>query len=141
MKYSVNDLMSPFLDKIKAFLPPVENVNLHNLVKTYQTHSHSKSCRKYRKDKCRFNFGKFFSRDTLIAKPIDTSIHSEEEKNEILINRSVVLDKVETFINSFLNPFKEGFNPNLSIPEILEILNCPEETYYHYLMISPDEVM
>ena len=32
---------------------------LSGLVKTYQIHHHSKICRKYRNEKCRFHFGKF----------------------------------------------------------------------------------
>ena len=47
---------------IKADLPNPETDNsLFELVKTYQIHRHSESCRKYKNDKCRFNFGRFFT--------------------------------------------------------------------------------
>ena len=44
------------------------------LVKTYQIHRHSKTCPKYRNDKCRFCFDKFFSNRTIIAQPLADSV-------------------------------------------------------------------
>ena len=43
---------------------------LVELVQTYQIHSHAKSCKKYKNTSCRFNFGKFFTSETIIAQPI-----------------------------------------------------------------------
>ena len=56
-----------FVDKhVQAFLPDEQtDPELHNLVKTYQKHNHSKTCRKYKNVTCRFNFGKFFTNRTL----------------------------------------------------------------------------
>ena len=53
-----------FIDKhVSAVLPdPVTCPVLHNLVKTYQAHTHSKTCRKYKNLACRFNFGHFLQR-------------------------------------------------------------------------------
>ena len=50
-----------FLDKyVHAYLPDkVSQPELHHLVKSYQTHAHSKTCRKYKNLPCRFNFGHF----------------------------------------------------------------------------------
>ena len=55
------DEYSQFIDSIvKAFVPDInENPELLHLVTTYQVHSHSKSCRKYKNEKCRYYFGKF----------------------------------------------------------------------------------
>lgn len=56
---------------IKCELPNKEtNPDLYKLVSTYQTHSHSKSCRKYKKKKCRYSFGKFFTDHTIVAEPL-----------------------------------------------------------------------
>ena len=53
-----------FVDQIvHAFLPDRnENPELQNLVKLYQLHRHSRTCRKYKNESCRFKFGKFFSK-------------------------------------------------------------------------------
>ena len=41
---------------IKAYVPDIdENSELHKLVTTYQIHSHSKSCRKYKNQDCRYH--------------------------------------------------------------------------------------
>ena len=52
-----------FVDQIfHAFLPDrKENAELHNLVKLYQLHRHSRTCRKYKNELCRFKFGTFVS--------------------------------------------------------------------------------
>ena len=57
------DMFTKFIDKhVSAFLPdPVTCPILYDLVKTYQTHAHSKTCRKYKNLQCRFNFGQFFT--------------------------------------------------------------------------------
>ena len=47
---------------------------LFELAKTYQIHPHSKACRKYRNEKCRFCFGKFFTNKTTISQPLVDSV-------------------------------------------------------------------
>ena len=49
-------------------LNSVSEKELFELVKTFQVHQHSKTCRKYRNDKCRFNFEKFFTDRTICKK-------------------------------------------------------------------------
>ena len=53
-----------YIDKhVHAYLPDKEtNPQLYDMVKTYQTHNHSKTCRKYKNVACRFNFGQFLQR-------------------------------------------------------------------------------
>ena len=43
---------------------------LHELVSTYQKHTHCETCRKYKNIPCRFNFGQFFTQKTMVAKPL-----------------------------------------------------------------------
>ena len=52
-----------FIDQVvHAFLHDRnEKPELHNLGKLYQLHRHSRIYRKYKKEPCRFKFGKFFS--------------------------------------------------------------------------------
>ena len=50
-----------WVDNIISVQLPDHDVNpkLYNFIKTYQIHRHSKTCRKYKNDKCRFNVGRF----------------------------------------------------------------------------------
>jgi len=118
---------------------------LFELVKTYQLHRHSKTCRKYRNTDCRFHFGKFFSERTIISEPLPEST-SIEEKKTVLLLRNELLKKVRSYINENLNPAKRNFvDPNAenftSVPpidEILSELNIPKPDYEYALSISDD---
>ena len=60
-----NDTKDAYIDYIdrhvQAYLPDREtDLQLYDFVKTYQTHNHSKACRKYKNVACRFNFEQFF---------------------------------------------------------------------------------
>ena len=94
-----------FVDQIfHAFLPDRnENPELHNLVKLYQLHRHSKTFRKYKNEPCRFKFWKFFSKETLVAKPLPENM-PEEIKVLVWRKRNEILDKVRDNINNFFNP-------------------------------------
>ena len=65
-----------WLDKmISAELPNVaEEPELFELVKTYQLHRHSKTCRKYKNESCRFHFGRFFTEKTIIGEPLPANL-------------------------------------------------------------------
>jgi len=82
-----------FVDNIvKCELPDKENnPSLYKLVSTFQTHSHSKSCRKYKNKNCRYSFGKYFTDHTIVAEPLPDNI-SKEEKEINLNNRKTVLN-------------------------------------------------
>ena len=57
---------------IRPDLPdPNNEPAFFKLVKTYQIHRHSKTCRF---EKCRFRFGKFFTNKTIIAQPLADSV-------------------------------------------------------------------
>ena len=131
---------------ISAQLPDHEtDAKLHDLVKTYQMHRHSQTCRKYKKDKCRFHFGRFFTDHTVIGKPLPNDLPLEE-KNSILKRRQEILQPVSNYINNELNPAKVNvYDPNkgdyikpLSIDEILDNLGLSKKNYYDALAISED---
>ena len=74
-------ILSDSLNKhVSAALPdPVTCPVLHNLVKTYQTHTHSETCRKYKNLTCRFNFCHFFTEKTIVAGLLPTSMDKAQK--------------------------------------------------------------
>ena len=136
-----------FIDSIvKAYVPnQSEDPELFNLVTTYQLDSHSKSCRKYKNEKCRYHFGKFFTNQTIIALPLPEDL-PENQRNAILNERERILSIVKQYIDSnldpkkrnILNPCKENFEEVPSIENILSELGITKEEYYNALSISCD---
>ena len=101
-----------FVDQIvHAFLPDRnENPELQNLVKLYQLHRHSRTCRKYKNESCRFKFGKFFSKKkTVVAETLPENM-PEEIKMLVLPTVNKILDKVRKYINNILNLSKINFH-------------------------------
>ena len=71
-----------FIEKTNAQLPDPQNDSEHfELVKTYEVHSHSKTCWKYNKNECRFSYGRFFTEKTIIAKPVDSEIGKDKTRD------------------------------------------------------------
>ena len=119
---------------VHAYLPgPILEPELHHLVKMYQTHAHSKTCRKYKNFVCRFNFGHFFTDRTTVATPLPNHL-SDKEKSDRLASRKNILTKVKTVINETLNPSKrETYDPSSKIVEILHAVDMAENDYYEVL--------
>ena len=65
------------------------NPDLQELVKLYQLHRHSKTCHKYKNEVCRFHFGKFFSKQTIAAKPLPSDM-PESIKHSVLVKRKEI---------------------------------------------------
>ena len=66
-KNNINEYVR-FADSIvKTFAPnEVTDPELFQLVTTYQVHSHSRFCPKYKKGKCRYHFGKISMKTQLL---------------------------------------------------------------------------
>ena len=129
-----------FIDKhVHAYLPNQEqDKELHELVKTYQKHTHSKTCRKYKCTvKCRFNFGQFFTSRTIVAEPLSDELDPELKTN-ILDRQNEILSIVKDEIDDVLNPSKPNYNPGLTDTDIFKSVNITEEQYYWALYISSD---
>ena len=87
---------------------PNENPKLFKLVTAFQVHSHSKSCRYYKNEKCRYNF---FTDHAIASFPIQDDL-SKEVKRDILNKRERVSSKVKEYIYNNLHLRKRNiFNP------------------------------
>ena len=65
---------------IKAQLPDIdEEPELNKLLKTYQIHSHSKYCKKYKNISCRYSFGRYFTNKTIIANAFSEELSGNEK--------------------------------------------------------------
>ena len=102
-------IIGNWLIVIRSDLPdPNNDPALLELVKTYQIHCHSKTCRKYRNEKCRFRFGKFFTNKTIIAQPLAGSVPLDVELQKMQ-QRNNIFKKVKDYIDNELNPSKKNF--------------------------------
>ena len=126
---------------VKCEIPSRFNeTKLHELVKTYQTHSHSKSCRKYKNLDCRYHYGRYFTNKTIITEPLPQDL-SDEERANVLKRQKSVLDKVKKYIDTNLNPrtvniFDEDKDDYCKPKTISEIL---EELEYYRCLSTSDE--
>ena len=68
-------------------------------------HRDWKTYRKYRKDKFRFHFNRFFPQQAVVAKLLDPTLISKK-KNGNLIERSRILKIVSDYVNEYLYPSK-----------------------------------
>ena len=107
--------------------------------------SHSKSCTKYKNEKCRYPFGKFLTDHTIVSLLLPADLR-EQLKNNILNKREHFLSKVKQYIDSnhapwrrsILNPLKDNFEESPSIGNILTEPDITEKEYYNALGISID---
>ena len=146
IKDNVDEYRQSIDSIVKPFVPDIsENPELFHLVTTYQVHSHSKSCRKYKNEKCRYHSGKFFTECTLMSLPLPSDL-PEAEKNNIFNKRQHILSTVKQHIDNnvdpwkhnILNPLKEDFEETPSIKSIFAELGIAEDQYYNALSISSD---
>ena len=123
---------------VQAYMPSEEDdPELHNLVKTYQKHTHSRSCRKYKNIQCRFNFGQFFTNTTIVAEPLSDDL-DEAIKSDLQDKHKETLSLVKQQINAVLNPSKPNYDSTLTEDDIFNLAGINKEAYYSALPISPD---
>ena len=123
----------------------IKNPDLFKLLTTYQVHSHSKSYRKYKNEKCRYHFGTFFTDHTIISILLAGNL-PEDVRNSNLNERDRILGNVKEYVNNnlnpkkrnILNPLKENYEKVPNIPDILKGINLTEDQYCDALSISND---
>ena len=101
---STTDFFIEYLDSAASANLPCkqQNLELFSLVKNYQIHPHSRTCKKNKTKPCRFHYGHIFTERTIIEKSI--KVATEFEKYEILKKRENILIQVQDYIDDFLNP-------------------------------------
>ena len=84
-------ILSLFKKTINAKLPNhLNDLELFELVKTYQVHSYCRTCWKYNKNECSFSYGWYFPLKTISTKPLDSKF-CNDEKQETLTWRNTLL--------------------------------------------------
>ena len=117
---------------------PDDDPALHGLVNQYQTHKHSKSCKKYRNKLCRYGFCNFFTEETINAQSLEDSI-KDVKRYSISRKRDTMLSKVSDFINKYLAPSKDIYRKDSSMNGVLLELQLAKKEYYWALSISSDK--
>ena len=105
--------------------------------------SHSKPCRKYENEICRYHFGRSFTNYTIIS-IILGRILLENVKNNVLNERDIILRNVKEYIENnlnpkkrnILNPLKDNYKKVTNIPDVPEELILTEDQYYDALSIQ-----
>ena len=98
---------------------------------------------KYKNEVCRFNFGKFLNKETLVAEPVQENM-PEKVKLLVLHKRKEIFQKVTDYKNNFLNPSKvnffnplrEDFTKVKSVYKVLKELDITVEENENALKIS-----
>ena len=111
-------------------------------MKKYQTHSHSKSCRKYKNIACRFNIGQFFTNSTIAAEPLPDDL-DEEIKAAALKRRKEIVSVVKEKIDEVLNSNIQECNLTLHQEDIFKSVGISKQVYewalslyiYHLILI------
>ena len=80
-------------------LDHLTDLELFELVKTYQVYVHRRTCWKYYKNECPFSYGRYFTEKTIITKPLDSKF-SNEEKQKILTWRNTLLRQAKSYIDN-----------------------------------------
>ena len=123
---------------VQAYLPDEQSdPAVHSMVKLYQKHSNSKTCRKYKNLHCRFHFGHFFTARTTVAEPLFNTLMKNSDKT--LTDRQTILHKVKEYITEFLDPNESTYVPDKTITDILKRLDIIEDHYYIALFFPDND--
>ena len=104
---------------------------MFTLAKTFQIHFLSRTCWTYKKNKCRFSYGCFFSDRTIISKPID-----KWQRNVLVKVKQYINDKLYPAKVNVIDPSRQIFKPTTTIKEMLLELYISSEEYYPAFSIS-----
>ena len=125
-------------EHVQGSLPNGENDwEFRDLVNMYQKHTHSRSCKKYKNIPCRFNFGQFFTNQTVVSKPLPDDM-PDEQKVVVLNRRNEILCCVKEKINEKLDPSKRDYDSSTSEEDLLAMCKVSKDEYNWALSISAD---
>ena len=109
---------------------PEDNPSLKEKVLKLQKHKHTQTCRKYG-TVCRFNYPKFPSEKSLIARP--RTFESKEEETKFMDKRKEVLGKALEILED-RDDYK--IDEETTFEDFLELIKCKEKDYYEYISTS-----
>lgn len=120
-----------FIDEhVQACLPDQnQDPKLHELVKTYQKHSHSKTCRKYKTLNVGLILGSSFTNKTIVAEPLSNDL-DPEVKTSTRDRQEEILRLVKEGIDEVFNPSKASYDPKFTETDIFKSVNINEDQYY-----------
>lgn len=125
-------------EHVQGSLPNRENdCEFHDLVNMYQKHTHSRSCKKYRNIPCRFNFGQFFTNQTVVSKPLLDDM-PDEQKVVVLKRHNEILCCVKQKINEKLDPSKPDYDSSTNAEDVLAMCKVSKDEYNWALSVSAD---
>ena len=126
----------------------LEDDTVSDIVKEVQIHHHTKTCRKYG-SKCRFNFPKFPSEETLIAQPLceddfatqlDMHLYQKDLESVLTKVRHVLENMDHYFAEDKL--FREHLLHHITLDDVLihanigNTLNAARQRYYEALRVT-----
>ena len=114
-------LIDDIIDKWVSVSLENENPQLNQVVKDVNCHKHTQSCRKYKNQKCRFNFPRFPSDRTRFSNPLPDDL-SEDERKEMINEYKAILTKAKEKLENLTE--KEEL---WSIDEFLQSINVEKE--------------
>ena len=126
---------------INAQLPDdLSYSELSKLLKSYQVHISTRTCREHNKKEYCFLYDWYFTEKAVIAKLLDCKFWSEENE-EVLNWRTTLLWQFTSYINYNPNPAKpnvidstkDNFTKPMSLKEIPDKLGISRNDYYQVL--------
>ena len=121
------------VDKLMSCSLNTPDAKLNQTVSDVQRHKHTKSCLKYGL-KCRYNFPKFPSKETILAQPLPEDM-DKKEKEETLKECSKILEKAHGLLES------TDLDENMTIEEFIKKVGVSEDAYYKALKTSKNGPM
>ena len=82
MRDNKDDKVVQLADYMVSCRIPEDDEKFKEVVEQVQTHHHTNSCRKYGTD-CRYNFDRYPSRHTIVARPLDEEMDEKKKERKV----------------------------------------------------------
>jgi hypothetical protein len=116
------------IDQLMTCKLPEKNTKLRKIVEEVQFHHHTKSCRKYNNN-CRFNYPRYPSKKTIIAKPFPDTMDQDEKQKKLETQRGI-LKRVKDILENGV------MTEDMSIDDLVEKAGVSIHEYENALSVS-----